>query len=58
MLFRSKSGSGNFVRIVKDDGRLQRVAVELGLAQDEYVEITKGLKGDELVVVSVTNAAQ
>ncbi|MEY3361168.1 MAG: hypothetical protein RL531_887 [Actinomycetota bacterium] len=53
-----KSGSGNFVRIVNDEGRLRRVEVELGLAQDEYVEITEGLKGDELVVVSVTSAGQ
>ncbi|MEY4008031.1 MAG: hypothetical protein RLZZ467_1083, partial [Gemmatimonadota bacterium] len=53
-----KSGSGNFVRVVNDKGRLERVKVELGLAQDEYVEITKGLKGDELVVVSVTSAGQ
>ena len=53
-----KSGTDNYVRVVNDKGRLERVKVELGLAQDEYVEITKGLKGDELVVVSVTSAGQ
>lgn len=53
-----KSGTGDYVRIVNDKGRLERRSITLGLAQDEYVEVTKGLKGDELVVVSVTNPGQ
>ena len=53
-----KSGTGDYVRVVDDKGRLERRPITLGLAQDEYVEVTKGLKGDELVVVSITNAGK
>lgn len=53
-----KSGAGDYVRVVNDKGRLERRTITLGLAQDEYVEVTKGLKGDELVVVSVTTAGK
>ena len=41
--------------VIADPDRLRAPLVRRG---DEYVEVTKGLKGDELVVVSVTNAAQ
>ncbi len=49
-----KSGSKNYVRVVTDSGRIKRTPIEIGLTQDEFIEVTKGLTGKELVVVSVT----
>ena len=48
-------GAGNEreVRIVDDDGRLDRRTVEVGLVDGEWIEVVSGLEGDELVVVSV-----
>jgi membrane fusion protein (multidrug efflux system) len=40
-----------YVYIVRD-GKAQRVNVEIGLRDDNMVEITKGLDGDEQVIVS------
>ncbi|MEN9594716.1 MAG: hypothetical protein RLY23_1199, partial [Actinomycetota bacterium] len=53
-----KSGSKNYVRVVTDDGRIKRVLIEVGLTQDEFIEVTKGLTGKELVVVSVTTPTE
>jgi hypothetical protein len=47
------AGGKNEVRIVDDDGKLARREVEIGLVDDDFVEIVSGLEGDELVVVSV-----
>jgi multidrug efflux pump subunit AcrA (membrane-fusion protein) len=48
------SGGGQQVRIVdEDDGTIERVDVEVGLVDDEFVEIVDGLDGDEFVIVSV-----
>ena len=48
-------GAGNEreVRIVDDDGTLDRRTVEVGLVDGEWIEVVSGLEGDELVVVSV-----
>ncbi|MEQ1787812.1 MAG: Calx-beta domain-containing protein, partial [Acidimicrobiales bacterium] len=48
-----QQGGGREVRIINDDGTIDRVTVEVGLVDDEYIEITSGLEGDEIVVVSV-----
>ena len=53
-----KSGSKNYVRVVTDAGRIKRVLIEVGLTQDEFIEVTKGLTGKELVVVSVTTPTE
>ena len=44
---------GNEVRIINDAGTISRVAVEIGLIDGEWVEVTSGLDGTELVVVDV-----
>jgi multidrug efflux pump subunit AcrA (membrane-fusion protein) len=46
-------GGKNEVRVVDDDGKMERRVVEIGLVDDDFVEIVSGLDGDELVVVSV-----
>lgn len=48
---------GNEVRVINDKGTISRVAVEIGLIDGEWVEITKGLNGTELVVIDVDAAA-
>jgi multidrug efflux pump subunit AcrA (membrane-fusion protein) len=45
------------VRVVDDDGTIERVTVEVGLVDDEFIEITDGLDGDELVIVSIDSEA-
>lgn len=40
-----------YVYVIRD-GKAQRIDVEIGLRDDNRVEITKGLHGDEQVVVS------
>jgi HlyD family secretion protein len=48
-----QKGGKREVRVINDDGKIDRVTVEVGLVDDEYIEITSGLKGDEIVVVSI-----
>jgi multidrug efflux pump subunit AcrA (membrane-fusion protein) len=38
---------------VADGGKVSEVPVSLGLTEGSYVEITKGLRGDEKVIVDV-----
>lgn len=52
-----QQGGERQVRVINDDGTIDRVTVEVGLVDDEYIEITSGLEGDEIVVVSVDAAA-
>ena len=52
-----ESGGNQEVRVINDAGKISRVTVETGLVDDDFIEITKGLKGDELVIVSVDNEA-
>ena len=52
-----QQGGERQVRVIDDDGTIERVTVEVGLVDDEYIEITSGLEGDEIVVVSVDAAA-
>lgn len=44
---------GEEVRVVNDEGKISRVPVTIGLIDGEWVEITEGLVGNELVVVDV-----
>jgi hypothetical protein len=53
-----QQGGGREVRVINDDGTIDRVTVEVGLVDDEFIEITSGLEGDEIVVVSVDQAAE
>jgi hypothetical protein len=53
-----ESGGTQEVRIVGDDGKIARREVQIGLIDDDFVEITKGLKGDELVIVSVESSGE
>ena len=48
-----RSAGGDEVRVINDEGTITRVAVTIGLVDGEWVEITSGLVGDELVVVDV-----
>lgn len=48
-----RSAGGDEVRVINDEGTITRVAVTIGLVDGEWVEITSGLFGDELVVVDV-----
>lgn len=48
-----QKGGKREVRVINDAGKIDRVTVEVGLVDDEYIEITSGLKGDEIVVVSI-----
>lgn len=52
-----RSGGGDEVRLINSAGTITRVPVTIGLIDGEWVEITSGLKGDELVVVDVDAAA-
>jgi len=52
-----RSAGGDVVRVVNDAGTITRVPVTIGLVDGEWVEITSGLDGDELVVVDVDAAA-
>jgi hypothetical protein len=52
-----QQGGERQVRVINDDGTIDRVTVEVGLVDDEYIEVTSGLEGDEIVVVSVDAAA-
>ncbi len=52
-----RSAGGDVVRVVNDEGTITRVPVTIGLVDGEWVEITSGLEGDELVVVDVDAAA-
>lgn len=47
----SRLEDAQYVFVVRD-GRAQRVNVEIGVRKDNRVEITKGLTGDEEVIVS------
>jgi RND family efflux transporter MFP subunit len=47
----SQLENAQYVFVVRD-GRAQRVNVEIGVRKDNRVEITKGLTGDEEVIVS------
>jgi membrane fusion protein (multidrug efflux system) len=49
------SGNGAFVLIVKD-GRLIKAPVSTGIYDGRYVEITSGLRGNELVVANLNPA--
>jgi len=46
-------GGKREVRVIDDSGRITRREVTVGLIDDDYVEITEGLKPGELVIVSV-----
>ncbi len=48
-----RSAGGDEVRVINDEGTITRVAVTIGLVDGEWVEITSGLVGDELVVIDV-----
>lgn len=48
-----RSGGGDEVRVVNDDGRISRVPVVIGLVDGEWVEIVEGLVGNELIIVDV-----
>jgi multidrug efflux pump subunit AcrA (membrane-fusion protein) len=48
-----RSGGGDEVRVVNDDGRISRVPVVIGLVDGEWVEIIEGLVGNELIIVDV-----
>jgi multidrug efflux pump subunit AcrA (membrane-fusion protein) len=52
-----RSGGGDEVRVINSAGTITRVPVTIGLIDGEWVEVTSGLKGDELVVVDVDAAA-
>ena len=52
-----RSGGGDQVRVINNQGTITRVAVTIGLIDGEWVEIIDGLQGDELVVVDVDPAA-
>lgn len=48
-----RTADGDVVRVVDDDGTIERVSVAIGLVDREWVEILTGLRGDELVVVDI-----
>jgi hypothetical protein len=52
-----RSGGGDEVRVINAEGTISRVKVTIGLIDGEWVEITSGLAGDELVVIDVDPAA-
>lgn len=47
----SRLEDAQYVYVVRD-GKAQRVNVDIGLRDENRVEITKGLNGDEQVIVS------
>ena len=53
-----RSAGGDVVRVVNDEGTITRIPVTIGLVDGEWVEITSGLVGDELVIVDVDAAAE
>jgi hypothetical protein len=53
-----QQGGARQVRIINDDGKIDRVTVQVGLVDDEYIEITSGLEGGEIVVVSVDEGVE
>ncbi|MFZ6002776.1 MAG: Calx-beta domain-containing protein [Actinomycetota bacterium] len=53
-----QQGGERQVRIINDDGTIDRVTVEVGLVDDEFIEITSGLEGGEIVVVSVDEGSE
>jgi multidrug efflux pump subunit AcrA (membrane-fusion protein) len=53
-----RSAGGDVVRVVNDEGTITRLPVTIGLVDGEWVEITSGLEGDELVIVDVDAAAE
>jgi HlyD family secretion protein len=46
-----KEGTTNFVWVLREEDRVQRVDVKAGTANDGQVEILEGLSGEERVVV-------
>jgi len=51
-----QNGSGvDVVRVIdlSNSGKIREIPVQTGLSEGSYIEITKGLKGDETVVVEV-----
>ncbi|MDO8361963.1 MAG: Calx-beta domain-containing protein [Actinomycetota bacterium] len=48
-----RSAGGDEVRVINDEGTISRISVTIGLIDGEWVEITSGLVGGELVVVDV-----
>lgn len=48
-----RTADGDVVRVVADDGTIDRIPVTIGLVDREWVEVVEGLNGDELVVVDV-----
>jgi multidrug efflux pump subunit AcrA (membrane-fusion protein) len=53
----TSSGGKQVVRVIDDKGKIRRVEVEVGLVDDEFIEIKKGLGAGDLVVVSVDSEA-
>ncbi len=51
------NGNSAYVLMKNDDGDMEQVAVELGVENDSYVEITSGLDEDDVVYVVVENTA-
>lgn len=51
------NGNSAYVLMQNDDGDMEQVAVELGVENDSYVEITSGLDEDDVVYVVVENTA-
>jgi len=48
-----RTSGGDEVRVVGDDGTIDRVPVTIGLIDGEWVEIVSGLRGNELVIVDI-----
>jgi hypothetical protein len=48
-----RTADGDVVRVVNDAGTITRIPVSIGLVDREWVEVTEGLTGDELVVVDI-----
>jgi multidrug efflux pump subunit AcrA (membrane-fusion protein) len=53
-----RSAGGDEVRVINDEGTISRVSVTIGLVDGEWVEITRGLLGNELVVVDIDPKAE
>lgn len=48
------SDTEKYVVVVKEDGTTQNIAIETGIANDNYVQITSGLEGGETIQVVQT----
>jgi len=48
-----RTAGGDEVRVVGDDGTIERIPVTIGLIDGEWVEIVSGLRGNELVIVDI-----